>query len=67
MNRYWTNFVKTGDPNGEGVDPWPVYKDGEKTVMYFKDGTSLIETPNKVQLQVMEDYFAWKRNGGLTK
>ena len=61
MNRYWANFVKTGDPNGEGLDNWPVYKDGEKTVMFFKDGTALIDTPNKAQLELMEDYFAWKR------
>lgn len=61
MNSYWGNFVKTGDPNGEGLDNWPVYRDGENTVMLFKNGTSLIATPNKPQLQVMEDYFAWKR------
>jgi len=61
MHNYWVNFVKTGDPNGEGLDNWPVYKDGEKTVMYFKNGTSLIETPNKPQLLLMEEYFAWKR------
>lgn len=62
MNRYWANFVKTGDPNGEGLDNWPVYKDGEATVMFFKNGTSLIETPNKAQLELMEEYFEWKRN-----
>ena len=61
MHTYWANFVKTGDPNGEGLDPWPVYKDGAKTVMFFKNGTSLIDTPNKAQLQLMEEYFAWKR------
>ena len=61
MNHYWANFVKTGDPNGEGLDAWPVYEDGKKTVMFFKDGTSLIETPNKPQLELMEAYFAWKR------
>ena len=61
MNQYWINFVKTGDPNGEDLDKWPEYRDGEKTVMLFKDGTSLIETPNKPQLLLMEEYFRWKR------
>ena len=61
MHNYWVNFIKTGDPNGDGLDNWPVYKDGEKTVMFFKNGTSLIETPHKPQLELMEEYFAWKR------
>jgi para-nitrobenzyl esterase len=36
MGTYWTNFAKTGDPNGKGVAPWPKYEEKNKfQVMYL--------------------------------
>ncbi len=62
MVRYWTNFIKTGDPNGEGLQQWPVYEKDTKTVMHFTDqGTALITVPNRGKIELMEEFFRWKR------
>ncbi|TXS91985.1 carboxylesterase family protein [Parahaliea maris] len=38
MMAYWTNFAKTGDPNGEGLPRWQ-QSQGRYTMMFTPDGT----------------------------
>jgi para-nitrobenzyl esterase len=59
---YWVNFAKNGDPNGSELPVWPAYKDGEPTVMYFKDKPYTGPVPKLERLQTMDDYFAWRRS-----
>jgi len=33
MSGYWLNFVKNGNPNGEGLPEWKPYKPDEKIIM----------------------------------
>jgi para-nitrobenzyl esterase len=35
MGSYWTNFAKTGDPNGAGLPRWPAYAPTEYQVMHL--------------------------------
>lgn len=35
MASYWATFTKTGDPNGPGLERWPVYDGGIHPMMHF--------------------------------
>ena len=37
MKQYWTNFAKTGDPNGVGLPEWPRYGAPAEAVMELGD------------------------------
>ena len=37
MMRYWTNFARTGNPNGEGLPQWPAYQN-QNTLYFTPDG-----------------------------
>jgi para-nitrobenzyl esterase len=39
---YWTNFAKTGNPNGGGALAWPRFAEGkEETLVFGNDGLSI--------------------------
>jgi para-nitrobenzyl esterase len=37
MSTYWTNFAKTGNPNGPGLPEWPAYNAQHRYVMHLKE------------------------------
>ena len=46
MMTYWTNFARTGDPNGDGVPLWP--KLGADNLVQYLDST-ITSTPSTVE------------------
>lgn len=65
MERYWINFIKTGNPNADALPYWTTYRSGEPTVMHMKNGFQLVPAPNAVQMNFLENYFARKRKGEI--
>jgi para-nitrobenzyl esterase len=53
---YWTNFAKTGDPNGPGLPVWPAFTDGGQTVMRFGETTAIAgDLPNRAALEQIDE------------
>jgi para-nitrobenzyl esterase len=42
LQTYWTNFAKTGNPNGAGLPNWPQFKPEERAYLEFKDDGSIV-------------------------
>lgn len=50
--RYWTNFARTGDPNGEGLPHWPRY-DQDKELIHLNHPIATSRDPNRVQFEFL--------------
>lgn len=59
MNTYWTNFAKTGNPNGNGVPTWPLYDIQKEEILDIDlDGKPFARPdPRKARFDVIEKAF----------
>jgi para-nitrobenzyl esterase len=56
MAAYWTNFVKTGDPNGGGLPVWPRF-DAAQQVMMLEAPPHAVDAPNRTSLGVFDAVY----------
>ena len=57
MSAYWTNFAKTGDPNGPGLTRWPTFKTAPDHVMILNQAPQFEELPRQSDLRRIDRVY----------
>ena len=64
MMDYFTNFIRTGDPNGSGLPVWPPYQKGKNRFMCFDVGECSARKPPVGKI-IHSTFFKKKKSSGF--
>ena len=53
VSSYWTNFAKTGDPNGAGLPSWAAYSADSHKTMQLGVRTGVMDTAEAAKLDFL--------------
>jgi len=56
IQTYWTNFAKTGNPNGNDVPEWPAF-DSREYVLEIGDKMTTVELPERPAYELMDQFI----------
>jgi para-nitrobenzyl esterase len=54
MSRYWTNFARTGDPNGPGLPVWPAFDPDTRRLLVLTGDPAAGTVANPDQLHAFD-------------
>ena len=63
MMSYWTNFAKTGDPNGSGLPKWPNYKDDGYPLIHLNSTITSGPDADRERYLFLDQYMPAMRPG----
>jgi len=58
MTGYWTNFAKTGSPNGAGLPNWPAYGGSTEPTLQLDDQSNVITNYHDQQCALLDTISA---------
>ncbi|KAH8895939.1 alpha/beta-hydrolase [Thozetella sp. PMI_491] len=58
MNSYWVNFIKNGDPNGDGLVQWDPVGANSTTTQELGDGWGPMIIAHDDQISLFEEWYA---------
>jgi para-nitrobenzyl esterase len=58
MTSYWTNFARTGDPNGPGLPPWPRYERLERRVLHLDEVVKAAPDALRARYEALDAFVA---------
>jgi para-nitrobenzyl esterase len=61
MSSYWSNFVKTGNPNGPGLVEWPRFTQSNNRVQYLDDSVQSSGVANLRSLRAFDSVYSQVR------
>jgi para-nitrobenzyl esterase len=61
MVSYWTNFARSGDPNGDGLPQWGKFNTDEQQIMELGDNIGMIVNPRIQSMEFLNIFSAAQR------
>jgi carboxylesterase 2 len=58
MSNYWTNFIKNGNPNGQGLGTWPANSAASPVTMELGDAFEVLPVANSANIAFMKEWFS---------